>query len=158
MTKSKPAVAAVKAAEKSEATELRLEQALNAIEAINALNGYDRVIGNGDAARGVRVLYKFGSTVHLIAKIRGVVRRSLEPYNDERADLVKTLTDGASEISSETHPAEFKQFAEWNGKQMKSKLQLADLPQLTIAELKLDQNEIPNWVIDALIDSKILVE
>lgn len=133
------------------------KRAISALSAVNALNGKEVVVGSGQAQRVVTTPFKFGSTVHTIAKLRAALRPIAEAHNEAQTALMKEVLgpDGVMDPSNmeqvrliNSKEADFKKMHE-------DETELSVTP-LKISQLKLDENDIPPWVLDALMDAGLL--
>lgn len=121
--------------------------------ALRALDGREAIVGEGAAARVVVVPYKLGALRHTIAKNLGVLRPHLDAFEEARNGVLREVSGRAPFIDSKAEPDKFKFFNDKVDEMIKEAGKIAvQLETFAPAALKLDVNEIPPDVIDALAD------
>lgn len=119
--------------------------------ALAALDGREVVVGEGPAARSVQVAYKLGSLRHPIAKNLRALRMHLDTFNEARTALIKELSGGSGTIDGAKEPDKMAKFNEQVTAMVANKATV-ELETLPVERLKLDINEIPPAVLEALGD------
>jgi hypothetical protein len=131
---------------------LKLKQEVELFTALKSLDGVDRVVrAEGQPDRIVRESYTFGGKFRWnVAKNLGLLKRSIEAYEEARTALIKSLSPDGVGISVEDKVA----FAAFNLEHEKMLNEPDDLPGLlTFSEddLATDKNPIPPSTLMALM-------
>ena len=130
--------------------QLTVQQILAASAALKALDTYERVVREGSNERVVREPYRFGGAVRMaLARIQAGLRVHADAFDAAHDALVREISGGEAQIRPEMHGQQAR-FREEIGKVLAATHAL-DLPALTEADLRLDDNPLPPSVLVALL-------